>query len=943
MVHAEHRDRRREREVRVGEQRLLVEERELGALGRGRRPERRRPRQARRRRGEQVPCEQRPQQPVALELDVVAERDVADAHHAHQGRDRAGRELAVLQAQVERVQQVRRRRRPVRDELPRDVGPVHDPRRDRVDGLTPAVRAEVRAGQLQHTRVVALRVEVRGGVLPVLRDLLRPLQVVAVEGAGPQRGQVHEQQQPEQHRDRDRPPAPLPRPQAVDRGGGAGAEQPREPEDHERHRASGAPQRERDRRALRQVLERRAHRGRAVVRVRADRDHHADDHERREVDAVAPPHEHAGEQRERGHQVGDEDEDRPLGVRGARLDPRPQPVAAVEEPVAEPAEDLVGQRRARDDPQRLGVLQDVEAVGALRPQARDPPRRRQEREQPDLGDRARRTRRQSTSRSMNSAYGIHRTGATPANTSAVTFTLPITWMSSAKSAAWRHPPRRSARISSASIHGSPAHGSRSTDRRAAYSSQYGLSAYSSVPTTAPDPRSPIVRKRNRMPSAGGEEDAAEPDALRDPVGHPEAVEGPVPRTHREQVADVLVGDRPHADVRVPHRPRALEHTAGVEVQVLLRVRDDPARVGEQHREVRERGEEAVPDPPLDGRALSRRRRPGELRQRHAHGSNRFTPTPSPFGPCASATSTDVRAHRAERGDRRLALRAERPVPARPHEEDPAGAGPPEHAGREPVRRCRGVAVGVVGPVDEVRRREVRERHLRHAGREQPRRARAELVRAVRDDVAGTQLRTERVGHRRRRGPVGAHHVPARHQPGHREHRDRGHPHARVEHRGRAERDRHREERERHRDVPVLEPGARDDRADDPRRRSWRARSRRRAARPCARRARAQPHPRPSSATDASGDQPAHPARPAEGERRPAQTRGDGGGHVPRRAGVGELGRERRPPRQEQHDARRPPRGAARRADRATGSVPRTAPAASPAPATATRKNDQYCV
>ena len=51
-----------------------------------------------------------------------------------------------------------------------------------------------------------------------------------------------------------------------------------------------------------------------------------------------------------------------------------------------------------------------------------------------------------------------------------------------------------------------------------------------------------------MPSAGGEEDGAEPETLRDPgrdvqdVGRGE--EGP----HREQVADVLVGDRPRATV-----------------------------------------------------------------------------------------------------------------------------------------------------------------------------------------------------------------------------------------------------------------------------------------------------------------------------------------------------------------------------------------------------------
>ncbi len=80
-------------------------------------------------------------------------------------------------------------------------------------------------------------------------------------------------------------------------------------------------------------------------------------------------------------------------------------------------------------------------------------------------------RRSRTSRVTKTAYGIQSSGPSPANTSAVTFTLPMTWTTSAKSAAWRHPPRRSARISNASIHGSPAQGSSSTDSRPAYSSQ----------------------------------------------------------------------------------------------------------------------------------------------------------------------------------------------------------------------------------------------------------------------------------------------------------------------------------------------------------------------------------------------------------------------------------------------------------------------------------------
>ena len=76
-------------------------------------------------------------------------------------------------------------------------------------------------------------------------------------------------------------------------------------------------------------------------------------------------------------------------------------------------------------------------------------------------------RRQSTSRVINTAYGIHSSGATSANTSAVAFTLPTIWMTMANAAGYRHPPLRRARTISASIHPSPAHGSRITEIRAA--------------------------------------------------------------------------------------------------------------------------------------------------------------------------------------------------------------------------------------------------------------------------------------------------------------------------------------------------------------------------------------------------------------------------------------------------------------------------------------------
>ena len=100
---------------------------------------------------------------------------------------------------------------------------------------------------------------------------------------------------------------------------------------------------------------------------------------------------------------------------------------------------------------------------------------------------------------------IQSTGAMPANTSAVAFTLPTICTTMAKIAAYFHVPRlsgaRSAWMVSASIHGSPAHGRRITEMRDEKSSVYGVSMNSTVATTAPGPRTCSVRSRNSTPSA----------------------------------------------------------------------------------------------------------------------------------------------------------------------------------------------------------------------------------------------------------------------------------------------------------------------------------------------------------------------------------------------------------------------------------------------------------
>ena len=113
------------------------------------------------------------------------------------------------------------------------------------------------------------------------------------------------------------------------------AEEHGEAERDQRHGPRRAPQRQ-ALVAVEQVLPPLPGERRVVPRVRADGDEDAGEHERREVGAVLPtarswPPTSASDRQ----QVGDGDEPEPLRVVDARLDPRPEAIAAVEEPVAE--------------------------------------------------------------------------------------------------------------------------------------------------------------------------------------------------------------------------------------------------------------------------------------------------------------------------------------------------------------------------------------------------------------------------------------------------------------------------------------------------------------------------------------------------------------------------------------------------------------------------------
>ena len=98
---------------------------------------------------------------------------------------------------------------------------------------------------------------------------------------------------------------------------------------------------------------------------------------------------------------------------------------------------------------------------------------------------------------------------------------------------------------------------------------------------------------------GGEQDRADPQALGHPHRDPDGVEEPEEGAHREQVADLLVGDRPEADGRVPHGGGRRDEAVDVEVEVGLGVRAHHPGLGHQLGHVGRQGQQQMggPRPP----------------------------------------------------------------------------------------------------------------------------------------------------------------------------------------------------------------------------------------------------------------------------------------------------------------------------------------------------------
>ena len=109
--------------------------------------------------------------------------------------------------------------------------------------------------------------------------------------------------------------------------------------------------------------------------MRADADQRANPQQQQEVAAMTPQQSCCEAECAHHQPETQEHEPEALRVLDARLDPRPELVVAVEEPVAEAAQYLRGGAGVGHHFVGLGVTRHRQAVGRLQGQPRDPPQR----------------------------------------------------------------------------------------------------------------------------------------------------------------------------------------------------------------------------------------------------------------------------------------------------------------------------------------------------------------------------------------------------------------------------------------------------------------------------------------------------------------------------------------------------------------------------------------
>ena len=322
-----------------------------------------------------------------------------------------------------------------------------------------------------------------------------------------------------------------------------------------------------------------------------------DEEQDEEEGPFTPADESGRDEGEKRDGVGGGDQRDVLRVADGRVRPRAQVVAAVEVPVPETPEDLghVGGGRRRRD--RLRELQDVHAVGGLHLEPGHPPHARAEGEDADA--------RRGRSGVAPGGLAQHDHGVED----------PQEWRDAdvddgrrVDAAHARHDEGEQRRLAPpAAAQGDDGEPDEERQPRP------GQEDHRDPSGVLEEVRGEHVRQRGghrarpveaEHPAeiddagAGDEEDGAEPEPLGHPDGHPEEVEDDVEGSHRQEVADVLVTDRPERDARVPEERDLTEELRRIEVQVRLGVGGDHAGPDGEGRDVSQGGQdEQATDPP----------------------------------------------------------------------------------------------------------------------------------------------------------------------------------------------------------------------------------------------------------------------------------------------------------------------------------------------------------
>ena len=126
--------------------------------------------------------------------------------------------------------------------------------------------------------------------------------------------------------------------------------------------------------------------------------------------------------------------------------------------------------------------------------------------------------------------------------------------------------------------------------------------YATPAARTPGPRMLERARQVDDARAGGEEGDGDPEPLRRPYGDPEAVSRQEERAHREQIAELLVGDGAERDVGVPHRSRLCDESRGIDVEVRLGIGVHDSRLRGELRNEGECGDDDVLEPGRSRRA-----------------------------------------------------------------------------------------------------------------------------------------------------------------------------------------------------------------------------------------------------------------------------------------------------------------------------------------------------